>query len=258
MNDRPPARPAGTARARKYLVEGRLTRIRRFTRRDVDRWLEWERHDDPLYSTYNPQPMAPIMRQAWYQDLVERQRQVPYAVDDQAGAMIGRIFLRFVNRDEGGSVLGIDFDPRHVGQGYGTDALRAFLGYYFESLGFRRMLLSVAAYNTRARRSYERCGFRYLDTHWERLRCDADVLRDPRYAEVRRLFRRGRTGLEGLFHTMEITRDRWADANQRGQAELEGLRGDQDLMDGGAHEVHQQDGDDRRQVEHPDSRNNSS
>jgi diamine N-acetyltransferase len=194
------------ANRRQYLIESSRTRIRAFTRRDVDRWLEWPNHDDPLFSSYNPLPMAGSVRDAWYDDLINRQGQDPYAVDDLEGAMIGRIFLRFVNRIEGASVLGIDFDPRHVSKGLGTEALRVFLGYYFGALGFSKLVLSVAAYNARARRSYERCGFVYTSRHWERLKCDADVLRDPRYEELLPLFRRGRLGLEALFHTMEIRR----------------------------------------------------
>ena len=184
---------------------GERWRIRRFTRRDVGRWLAWPRHANPLYSPYNPPQMSGSLADAWYDDLIRRQAQMPFAVDGEDGAMIGRIFLRFINRVERTAVLGIDFDPRYVGQGYGTDALRAFLGYYFGELGFRRMLLSVAAYNVRARRSYERCGFRYLSTHWERLKIEADVLHDGRYTELRPLFRRARTGIEALFHTMEAT-----------------------------------------------------
>jgi diamine N-acetyltransferase len=202
----PPPSPTGPPARRQYLAAGDRTRIRRFTRRDVDRWLAWPKHADPLYSPYNPLPMTGSLRDAWYDDLVQRQAQLPFAVDDLGGNMIGRIFLRFINRVEGGAVLGIDFDPRHVGQGYGTDALCAFLGYYFGPLGFRRLLLSVAAYNVRARRSYERCGFTYLDTHWERLACQADIFGDDRYRELRNLFRRGRNGLEALFHTMQVTR----------------------------------------------------
>ncbi len=202
----PPPSPAGPPARRQYLVSGQRTRMRRFTRRDVDRWLAWPKHADPLYSPYNPLPMSGSLRDAWYDDLVQRQAQLPFAVDDREGNMIGRIFLRFVNRAEGRAVLGIDFDPRHVGQGYGTDALRAFLGYYFGPLRFRRLLLSVAAYNVRARRSYERCGFTYLDTHWERLACEADIFGDEHYRELRSLFRRGRNGLEALFHTMQASK----------------------------------------------------
>jgi diamine N-acetyltransferase len=191
---------------REYLVEGELTRVRKFGRRDVDRWMEWPRHADPLYSPYDPLRMSGPVADAWYDDLVRRQAQQPYAADTLDGQMVGRIFLRFVNRIEATSVLGIDFDPRFVGQGYGTDALRAFLGYYFGPLGFQRMLLSVAAYNTRARRSYERCGFRSVSTHWERLKIDANIFADDRYAAIRPLFRRTRTGMEALFHLMEALR----------------------------------------------------
>jgi RimJ/RimL family protein N-acetyltransferase len=189
--------------SREYLAEGERTRLRRFTRRDVERWLAWPPHADPLFVSYNPPKMSALMSDAWYDDLVNRQAQVPYAVDSLDGQMIGRIFLRFVNRVEGGSVLGIDFDPRFVSQGYGTDALRAFLGYYFGPLGFRRLLLSVAAYNIRARRCYERLGFRYLNSYWERRKNEANVFGDDRYRDIRHLFRRSRSGIEVLFHSME-------------------------------------------------------
>jgi diamine N-acetyltransferase len=198
--------PSGSMSSRRYMAGGERTRIRAFTRRDVDRWLAWPRHPDPLYSPFNPIGMSGPLRDAWYEDLVQRQAQIPFAVDDLEGRMIGRIFLRFVNRIERGSVLGIDFDPLYVGHGYGTDALRAFMGYYFGQLDFRRLLLSVASYNARARRSYERCGFKYLATHWERLKCQADIFGDDHYRELRPLFRRGRAGLEALFHTMEAKR----------------------------------------------------
>jgi diamine N-acetyltransferase len=227
------------AAGRQYLVTGQKTRIRRFTRRDVDRWLAWPPHTDPLYSPYNPLVMSGPLRDAWYDDLVQRQGQLPFAVDDASGEMIGRIFLRFVNRIESRSVLGIDFDPRYVSQGYGTDALRAFLGYYFGSIGLQRLILSVAAYNLR--RSYERCGFHYISNHWERLRCAADIFGDDRYAEFRPLFRRSRTSLEALFHMMELTESDWQATRARrsgqsissrlgrGQAQTTSEGGDQEL-----------------------------
>jgi diamine N-acetyltransferase len=193
----------------RFVAEGTLTRVRAFTRRDVDRWLAWPRHSDPLFSSFDPPTMSGSMRDAWYDDVVNRQGQLPFAIEDLDRAMVGRIFLRHVRPRDRTSILGIDLDPRCLGRGYGTDALRALLGYYFGPAGFRKMYLSVASFNVRARRSYERCGFRYFHTHWDVLKTRAKVLEDPRYEPVRDLFRMGPRGLEAQM------KDMVADASQR-------------------------------------------
>ena len=56
----------------RWIALGQLTRVRDFTRRDVDRWAEWGRHADPLFSSYNPTPMSGAMRDSWFDDLVNR------------------------------------------------------------------------------------------------------------------------------------------------------------------------------------------
>ena len=198
----------------RWVAVGRLTRIREFTRRDVDRWQAWEPHADPLYSSYNPNPMDGSMRDAWYDDLVHRQGQWPFAIEDLERRLVGRLFLRHIRRREGTSVLGIDLRSDSLGQGYGTDALRAFLDYYFGPLGFQKMYLSVAAFNPRAYRLYEQCGFRQFSSHWQTVKSEADALRDPRRGELRELFRRTREGVEALMHDMVLTRAAWLAARR--------------------------------------------
>jgi diamine N-acetyltransferase len=186
----------------RWIALGETTRVREFTRRDVDRWQEWGRHEEPLFSSYNPAPMTGSMRDSWFDDLVHRQAQLPYAIEDLERRLVGRIFLRHIRERERTSVLGIDLDARCLGRGYGTDALRAFLAYYFGPAGFLKMYLSVAAHNERARRSYDRCGFEQFSTHWQALKSDADVFGDERYASIRHLFRQSQEGVEALMHDM--------------------------------------------------------
>ena len=50
-------------------------------------------------------------------------------------------------------------DADYWGHGYGSDAMRLGVNYSFRELGLYKVALSVAAYNTRAIRAYEKVGF---------------------------------------------------------------------------------------------------
>lgn len=192
-----------------YLVEGAKTRLRPFTRGDVDVWLGWPQHRDPLFDAYNAPSMSSGMRDAWFDDLVGRQGQQPFAADTLEGRLIGRVFLRHQHRPPGTATLGVDLHPDYLGQGFGTDALGAFLPFFFGRLGFDKLYLSVGVYNGRAHRVYTRLGFAEVNEHWERIRTSAPVLHDRRYAAIAHLFRRGAPGLEALHYLMALDRTRF-------------------------------------------------
>ena len=50
--------------------------------------------------------------------------------------------------------------PDYRNRGYGADALRAFLAFLFDEIGLHRVWLTMIDYNDRARRVYERLGFK--------------------------------------------------------------------------------------------------
>jgi RimJ/RimL family protein N-acetyltransferase len=193
---------------RQILAAGPRITIRAFVRADVDAWQAWPDYSDPLLAGTSPRRMAPDQRARWFEDITLRQRQIPFAVDDETGVMIGRIFLRQVRQDEGSAVLGIDLHGGKLSQGYGTEALGAFLDHFFADLGFERMLLSVAAHNMRARRCYESLGFVTTGSHWD-AHVGPDVTRETRFTFVRHFFRRGALGLETFFYDMRLERAAW-------------------------------------------------
>lgn len=195
-------------RPTEIVARGHRVIIRAFTREDVDEWQAWPDYDELLIVGTSPRRLEEGKRSEWLRDLTERQRQVPFAVDDEHGKMIGRLFLRQVRKEEGTVVLGLDLHPAKLGQRYGTEALEAFLPYYFGTLGFGRMLLSVAAFNARARRCYAGLGFRIIGSHWD-IHPGPDPTEVPGYAWVRPWFRRGPAALESLFYDMELKRQTW-------------------------------------------------
>jgi RimJ/RimL family protein N-acetyltransferase len=78
-----------------------------------------------------------------------------------------------INSPHRDAFVGISIGPEELwGKGYGTDAMEIILRYAFTELNLHRVSLNVFAYNTRAIRSYEKCGFRVEGRERSRLHRD--------------------------------------------------------------------------------------
>ena len=133
-----------------------------------------EREDVPLFvrwlgdarTTRNISPVAPqsvAMEEAWYERVVEIQGRDGYHFaicllsDDRPVGTCGLFELDLRNGSAG---LGISIgDPADTGHGYGSDAIRALVGWAFDMLRLERIWLDVYVFNEGARRLYERLGF---------------------------------------------------------------------------------------------------
>lgn len=190
------------------VARGKQTVVRWFQREDAKRRQRWPRHTDPLYSHNDPRPLSGFERDLWFLEHTSNPTYRAFAVDDRQGKLIGWITLRQLHEQKGTGVLGIALDPTRMDRGLGTDALMAFLEYYFDEMGFREMKLDVAAFNRRAMRCYEKCGFRYEGQHWAEHPTSAfpAVFTNPRYANVVQYFRQSLLGVEVLYYDMAVDR----------------------------------------------------
>jgi diamine N-acetyltransferase len=192
-------------RSPNILARGRLCVIRELERADVDRWLEWPRHRDMLFQEFNPPPMTTRQRDSYYESKRGRSDVRQFTVEDLQGAMVGRLNLREIDWFARTAVVGISFRPDRLGQGLGTDSLRAFLEYYFRTLRMSALFLDVAAHNARARRCYEKCGFRYTGEHWgDPVPDTPGIFRHERHAAIRPFFRREGSLIRALYLDMAI------------------------------------------------------
>jgi diamine N-acetyltransferase len=199
----PPAPP-------RILVRGERTVVREFVRRDVDLWCAWPRHRDPLFDTYNAPVLTERQRELYYQQRIHAPDGSQYSVDDLQGRLVGRISLRDIDWRLGASVLGVSFHPEHLGRGLGTDAMLAFLRYYFLPLKMNALFLDVAAFNRRAQRVYEKCGFRACGRRWGEAQTDsAGIFRRAEYESIRPLFQWDSGLIRPLLVDMVLRRDEW-------------------------------------------------
>ena len=184
--------------------------IRRLERGDLDRRQNWPPFNDPLHLIWDMPRCSDRENDGWYAQISDGRHRLAYAVDDEAGQLIGMLSLREIYWARV-SRLGISFSSQHVGEGRGTAALRLFLPYYFYTLGFFQLVLDVAAANPRAVRCYEKIGFRRSGSRWQGADgpIDPGLFEKPEYAPLRGFFRWywGRT--ETLYVDMELQRGEW-------------------------------------------------
>lgn len=191
-------------------LKGKRVTIRPLTRQDLRTMAKWPSFDDPLYRLFDWPKRSELSDDLWFYQLVRDKSRIYFAVDDEDGELIGRLSLRDIKRRISAR-LGIGFGPQYVSQGYGTEALQLFLGYFFQGMHFESMVLDVAAVNVRAVRCYERCGFQRINEHYQYAGSDGDLafLNQPAYADLRHFFRRDRYRNTVLAYDMELRREDW-------------------------------------------------
>ena len=97
----------------------------------------------------------------WYSTRHEQRDRLDLAVIDQAtGACVGEVVLNEWDAGNRSCNFRILLAATGRDRGLGTEATRLIVGYGFERLGMHRISLEVYSFNPRARRVYEKAGFR--------------------------------------------------------------------------------------------------
>jgi RimJ/RimL family protein N-acetyltransferase len=193
---------------------GRVT-LRRFTRTDADKRGEWPRYEEPVFEHLNMKLDTREEREAWYRREAMIRYPFWFAVVDDRDDLVGIITLREVNRWKRSARLGIHLHPARVGRGYGTEAMRLFMHYYFDLLRWRVLRLDVAAYNHRGIRCYEKVGFRFLHEFWRPNFSPVPWLRDDRFIDVRPYVMESRGGERVKHWEMAVTVSEYRELSER-------------------------------------------
>jgi RimJ/RimL family protein N-acetyltransferase len=98
------------------------------------------------------------------QDFLEKLPSSPDRTDwaiirESDNVFLGEVVLNDLNADNQNMNFRIALGQKYLGQGYGTQATRAVIDYGFDMVKLHRISLGVLAFNPRAKRVYEKCGF---------------------------------------------------------------------------------------------------
>ena len=146
------------------VLEGERVRLREREVEDLPRLNEMFCDPDVLAGLMIPfpQPMAGIRE--WYESTRNREDQVHFVIQTTAGEPIGICGLQEIDYRARRAVLGIWIGKPHWNQGLGTDAMRVLCRFGFDQMNLQRITLSVYEPNERARRVYEKVGFKLEGT----------------------------------------------------------------------------------------------
>lgn len=192
------------------ILQGTRVTIRPMQREDLDVMAGWRPSADPLYQPFDFPSRSQAENYYWYDERSTDPARRLYTIQDDAQRVIGSLTLREIDGQRSarlGITLGADF----VSRGYGTEALRVFLEYYFSALGFSQMVLDVAATNRRALRSYRSLGFRRCGEHYQPANHPSYriLMHQARYRHLQPHFRRQGATTLVLFYDLVLTRQEW-------------------------------------------------
>jgi RimJ/RimL family protein N-acetyltransferase len=142
------------------ILTAKKVRLRPVSESDLVHFQRWLA-DDELRRWLGSVEEQPSVAEEfdWYVSKRQDPDTILWSIEAADGALLGNVELRLSPLNRRADVgIGI-FDRQRWGEGYGTEAMRLVLDYAFGELELNRVELTADEENTRAIRSYEKCGF---------------------------------------------------------------------------------------------------
>jgi RimJ/RimL family protein N-acetyltransferase len=153
-------RAAWTEDEEEIMIQGKKTRLRALEYDDLRYFVQWVNDPEVRRLVAIRYPLSMTEEDQWWQAFQQRKNDHIFAIETEDGTYIGNIGLHSIEGENRQATLGIVIGPKdYWNQGYGTDAVLSMLNWAFGYLNLNRVYLRVYAYNRRAVRCYEKCGF---------------------------------------------------------------------------------------------------
>ena len=155
-------------RARKFVGEN--VYLSPVYESDANSFFEWMNNTDTTdYIGATTKVCTITGEQEWVKSLDKSTDEYVFSIclvsDD---SLIGNVSIRHMNRVDRSCELGIMIgDNSKRSQGFGTEAMRLLLDFAFNYLNMHSVYLDYLSCNERARRCYEKAGFKFVGSKRE-------------------------------------------------------------------------------------------
>jgi len=150
-------------------MDGERLYLRPLESTDLDRCMAWINDSKMLPFLGRHHPMSRVQETEWLASQYKSEKHVNLAIvlkeGDRHIGNCGFSNIDYINRVAMFGILIGESDAWN--QGYGTEATRLILAYGFEQLNLHRIELEVYSLNPRAKKAYEKVGFKLEGTKRE-------------------------------------------------------------------------------------------
>ncbi|MHB8172340.1 MAG: GNAT family N-acetyltransferase [Thermincolia bacterium] len=143
-------------------AEGNKVIVRTLKRSDLVRVVQWKNDPEIAYLVRGVPIHTNLQLENRRFDKVREEGDgTRLLITTKENQPIGLIVLDNIDKNNKKASMGMLIGEKpYWNQGYGTDALVTLLNYMFNKLDFNRVSLEVFDYNLRAKRTYEKIGFK--------------------------------------------------------------------------------------------------
>jgi RimJ/RimL family protein N-acetyltransferase len=197
------------------MIKGERVKISELKLDDVFQMQKWGKHSNPLFYDYNFPELTDEEVEEWYRIKKGKKNKKCFSIKNKSDKVIGYMTIKDIKRFKRQATLGIVFDPEYINKGYGTEAIKVFLSYYFNQMKMKSMKLQVAKFNKRAIRCYEKCGFIKTKEYKERLEDQSiRIFDDDIYTEIKDDFTIEKGIIYSYFYEMKVDKERFITLNK--------------------------------------------
>lgn len=143
-------------------IEGKRIYLRPIENNDLDKIYAnlWDKEGRRLTGTQTVFSRTGIQR--WFENIsVDHSRIDLMICLQENNQLIGDIAMMEIDHQNQNSTVRISiFEKEYLGKGYGTEAMSVLLDYGFGILNLHRIELEVFEFNKRAKKAYEKLGFK--------------------------------------------------------------------------------------------------
>lgn len=141
--------------------EGERVRLRAITELDWERYAQdaGDSEAERMHSAISP-PRSPEAARAWAREQSSASGdERSFAIETLEGELVGSLSVGRCDRRHGTFSYGLGIFREHWRKGYGRDAVRVMLRYYFDELRFQKANAGVYEFNEPSIRLHEELGF---------------------------------------------------------------------------------------------------